>query len=102
SVRTGQPARMEKHLHGLEEVRHAVEQFIDRELVALLNASGAWAGLDPRPGPVWIGVQSIRAGLAVPKFGDEPLEIRFEHIDGVIVSEVVHPVWFAELTDEQR
>jgi hypothetical protein len=102
SERTGQPARTDRYRHGLAEVRHAVERFVERDLVALLAASEAWSTLSPRCGPVRLGVQSIDVGIAVAEADDDPLGIHFEHIDGDIVSRVSRPGWLARLTDGQR
>ncbi len=73
--RTGLPASAESALHGLDGVRHAIEAFVERELLPLVNGSTAWAGLTLHCHRVRIGVQAIAIEL---DFAGVPFRIAFD------------------------
>jgi hypothetical protein len=98
--RTGKPADVVKAAHGLDEIRHAVELFAERELVPPLRAAGSWKGLTPRAGAARVGVQSVAVGLELPVLG-ESVTMAFTLEEGEVVARVGPPGWDRRMTAEQ-
>jgi hypothetical protein len=98
--RTGKPADVGKSTHGLDEVRHAVELFTERELVPLLRTADCWKGLTPRAGAVRVGVQSVSTELVLPVLG-EVVTVVFTHADGLIAARLDPPGWDRKPTADQ-
>jgi hypothetical protein len=105
---TGQWTAPRKYRQKLAQVRQAILNFIDRELLALLNLSGRW-----RPGQlairqVHVGLSQISIELvhqgdadANISLADESLRLEFEEQSGWLVARLTRPDWLDRLSPEQ-
>ena len=100
SEHSGKPPAIEKHLHGIDEVRHSIEVFVERELLPLVNGSAAWTGVTLHCHHVSIGVQSIVIVLELED-RSEPLHIAFERRDDAIGFRIVERGWYDRLNPER-
>ncbi len=99
---TRKPPRTDRYEHGLDEVAHAIEVFLRREFLPLLNAAECWHGLTTEVGWVEIRVQSILVELLIPRFAGLPLRLAFEHRSGIIETRIEEPGWYGRLNPEQN
>ena len=87
---------------GLHHVEEAIDKFVERQLVSMVNEVPAFRATDVALAHVEIGSNRIRIALACPSVADEPATIRFEQQSGWIVASVAAPGWIDRLDDEQR
>ena len=87
-------------VHGLEEVSHAVELFVHRELEPLLRTDGP-DSLAIRCEEVHVDAQTIEVALGEEQFGPPYLRLAFDHHDGRITARLVDPGWMAKANPEQ-
>lgn len=94
-----------KWRHDLDHLGHAIAATVERELLPLLTASNAWAGLTPRVAHVRVFVQTIEVELGIDGidgFDGPNLRLAFSNVDGAIVATLADHGWAARLTDAQR
>ncbi len=88
----------ERHL---EEVERAVQQFVTRNLLALLKRNKFWEGMGVRVEGVHLAVSSIRVELAHPHYPSRPLVLEFALQDGWLVGGMASRGWFDDLQADQ-
>ena len=92
-------AAIHRRSEALGEVSRAVEHFLHREFIALLNAHPAWQKTPLALGEIRLGPTSIGADLFCPALGVEPAQICFEHRSSWILASVVPADWMTALSD---
>ena len=102
SARSGEPAAAGKPLDGLHHVEEAVTEFVERELVALLQRADGWGEWKVAAGPVHLGLQSVTAEVVSGKLPHRPAVFTFTHRDGEISGAVTKPGFTDELPVGQR
>jgi hypothetical protein len=86
-------------LHGVEE---SIRHFVDRQLLALLNASRSWGGALVTTGHVALGCQRIKVELRCPQRSDASAWIAFEEQAGWLLAGVPQLGWLTGLSDSPR
>jgi hypothetical protein len=99
---TGSWRGVRKHLQVLQHIELAVRRYVDRELVALLAETRAWQTVPLEIAAVYLGSNRVRALLACPPLGGEPLEVAFELESGWLLAGIARPGWLEQLSAEQR
>jgi len=96
---TGDSPQFHKPSESLHVVEHAIQHFAERELIAYLNATEAWAAAPLRFGGVRLGLQHIRIEIA----GSEaPAVLRFEWIGSSIIGVRDDAAFLSTTTADQR
>jgi len=95
------PVSAEKLLHGLDEVKHSIEAFVDRELLPLVNGSDAWKGVTLSCHSIRVGVQAIEIELQLNEPTGHPVRVAFERQEDSIRFRMLERGWWDELTAEQ-
>ncbi len=98
----GEPAAAGKPLDGLHHVEHAVQAFVERELVALLHRADGWERLTVEAGHAHLGLQSVSAEVVAREFPNRPAVFTFTHRDGEISGTVTEPGFTTELNAGQK
>jgi hypothetical protein len=88
--------------HEVEAMNETLNNFISREMVALLNQSRAWHEHRAATGSIHVATNRIRFELIHPAFPVEPVEIEIEHSNGWLVACVRATGWLEKISDEQR
>jgi hypothetical protein len=91
-----------KHLQSLVGVEHAIRQFLQRELVALLVQNEGWKRVSPRVGQVRLATNRVVAELASPEWPAGGLGLVFELRSGLLVADRVGEDWQFVLRPEER
>jgi len=91
-----------KYLDQLHHVHIAVEHFVERELLGILNDSPVWTISGVSVGRVRLASNNIRIELLCSAFDDEPLELVFEEQNGWLVANAFQTGWVRQLTTEQQ
>lgn len=94
------PTAIQKHLHAAEHVKDALENFFNREFLALLNRHPLFADAPITLSSLDIATTLIRARLACPAVSSAPAAITFEQRSGWIIA-CLEPGWIADLSPEQ-
>lgn len=87
--------------HEVEEIAHALEKFVRREVVALLNNSKTFAGADIDVGHVKLGTNRIRIPLQHGPAGLRPVEIELYYHQGWVVGHLRETGWLEGLGPAQ-
>jgi hypothetical protein len=98
---TADAAAVTHHLQACEHVEQAVERFIEREFIFLLNQHPAWSTTPLELSKVRIGPTRISIAIACPARGDANAELFFEHRCGWILAGIEQPAWIATLPSDQ-
>lgn len=99
---SGEPAAAGKSLDGLHHVEHAVQAFVERELVALLHRADGWERLTVETGHAHLGLQSVSAEVVAREFPNRPAVFTFTHCDGEVSGAVTEPGFTTELNADQK
>ncbi|MBS1117915.1 MAG: hypothetical protein H6Q90_143, partial [Deltaproteobacteria bacterium] len=91
-----------KQREGLHHVEQAIEKFVDRQLVSMLNEVEAFRATDVALQHVELGSNRVQISLVCPSISDEVTTIRFEQQSGWLVANLPTPGWIAQLGDDQR
>lgn len=91
-----------KYLDQLHHVHIAVEHFVERELLGILNDSPAWDVSGVSVGRVRLASNNIRIELECSEFDDGPLELVFEEQSGWLVANSFRTGWVGRLSAKQR
>ncbi len=89
----------------LHEVAHALEMFVERELVGLLRESERWveeAAGELSVHGIEVGSNRIRVGISCPDVAPEVAWIHFEEQSGFLVASVATPGFIRALADKPR
>ncbi|MBX3160808.1 MAG: hypothetical protein KF773_32885 [Deltaproteobacteria bacterium] len=92
-------ARQREGLHHCEE---AIHNFVERELVALLNEAEAFKATDVACGHITLGSNRVQIELVCPSVGPDSLAVRFEFQSGWMVANIPHAGWLDHMDDAQR
>ena len=96
---SGTVARLRKPQETLHQVDHAIRHFIERDLLAYLAATRAWAGVPLKCDAVHLGLQHIRIVIS----GDgASAELRLELVDSQVAGHCDDYAFLANATPEQR
>ena len=85
SVSRGQ-ATVNEHRAKLHEVEHAIDTFVERELVGLLRASPRWGAGELSVRSIELASNRIRVGITCPEVAPEVTYIHFEEQSGWLVA----------------
>ena len=96
---TGDEPRFHKHSEKLHGVEHAIRHFAERELIAYLNATEAWAAGPLRFAGVRLGLEHIRVEVAGPV---APAVLRLELIGSSIIGVRDDAAFLSTTTADQR
>jgi len=99
--KVGTNAYAPKPLHELHSVEHAIQMFVERELVDFLFHMKCWANLFPTHSMVHLGVQSVRIEFGVSNLKGEAV-IVFWHSEGEIRGRIAEKGFATLLDAEQR
>ncbi|MHC4876335.1 MAG: hypothetical protein ACYTGL_07540 [Planctomycetota bacterium] len=91
-----------KYLDQLHHVHVAVNHFVERELIGLLEESPMWNGARIRVGRLRLASNNIRVELLCSEVDDEPLELVFEEQSGWLVASTFQAGWVRSLSTQQQ
>lgn len=88
----------------LEHVEHAIRHFLERDLIALLNATRALGSPVLSVGSIALSPTSIQAELCSPAHPQEPARLSLRETKGWLVAEMDEPAprWLAGLSRAER
>ena len=95
----GEAARLRKPLDTLHHVEHAIRHFVERDLLAYLASTRAWAGVPLRCSGIHLGLQHIRVEIVG---AGAPAELRLELIDSQVAGHRDDAAFLASTTAGQR
>lgn len=98
----GQPAAVGKYLDGLHHVEHAIQMFIERELVAVLHRAHGWERLHLEAGHARLSLQCVEVEVVARDFPKRPAVFSFTHKGGVISGRVTEPGFTTDLTPDLK
>lgn len=100
--RRGVPPVTEKYEDTLHHVEHAVEAFVERELLASVRTTTAWRGVTVEVAAVHLGLQRVACEVRAPGVAAEPAGVVFtRQWDQILMA--VSPLGFVEqLNPAQR
>ncbi len=91
-----------KQKEGLHHVEESIENFVDRQLVSMLNESHGFRATDVALNHVELGSNRVQVELVCPSISAEVTTIRFEQQSGWLVANLPALGWIAQLDDQQR
>jgi len=91
-----------KHREELHHVEEAIEKFVDRELVSMLNESVSFRVADVAVTHIEVGSNRVQIALACPSVSPEHARISFEYQSGWTVASLPERGWIDLLTESQR
>jgi hypothetical protein len=100
--RRGEDAPSARYHYELAHVAEAVERFVERELVRLLEGSSRWGGLRAEVAGVRFGCQRLVVDIAVPELGPGVCALSFENWGGQIETGIELAKWADRLKADQR
>lgn len=92
----------QRQIHGLHAVEELVRQFVERELAALLEASGGWGRAEITAGEIELATNAVKVELYSPDHGEDSLWLSFEEHAGWLVAGIEHRGWLDKLSAESR
>ena len=98
---TGRGSQERKALQALEEVKHQIAHFVQRELIELLDRCRAWSH-PLQVEHVHIGSNRIRVALACRRLDPQPLWIVFEEQSGWLLASLSEQGWWRRLDAHHR
>jgi hypothetical protein len=102
SGRTRGRSAARRHRAALHHVEAAVRHFVERELLALLNASHLWDTAPVTVGRISLGCQRILIELRCPQRGAASAWIAFREQAGRLLASVPQTGWIAGLSGGPR
>jgi hypothetical protein len=99
-TRNWQTARY--YRHELQEIRTALQRFVNRELAEVLIRSSTWKGVRLEADRVDLATNRIDVTLLHPAWPSRPLELAIELRGRWIVGGMVKRGWFDELTPDKK
>jgi hypothetical protein len=91
-----------KYRDSLDHAEEAVRHFVEREFVALLQASPHWAGRKLEVGAVHLSTNTIGVELNAPDQASSPAWIDFTVQAGLMHAALVEPGWVKSLDAAAR
>jgi hypothetical protein len=101
AARKGQRRSVGRVQAALDDIRHTLHNFADRELLALLRAQPAW-DMPLALGPVRLSTNSACLELIAPRADADSLLLAFEEQSGWLLADVVRPGWADRLDAPHR
>jgi hypothetical protein len=98
----GAADRVRAHKMALHHLGDNVRHFLEREFLALVNASTFWHNMPLSLGTVELGANRIRAEVFCPALGTAAVWLSFEERSGRLLAGVAGPGWLPRLSAEQR
>jgi hypothetical protein len=98
----GAHAAVHKQLEALDHVAESVQNFIEREFVALVNQHPAWRATPVSLGGMKLGATTIAIELQCPDVAATPARIVLEQRGGWIVAGIDEAGWAGELSGARR
>jgi len=106
AARRANPTRRLRDLMGhyskLHHLESHVRHFFDRELLAYVTDSKAFAGITFEVGAIDAGTSGLRVEIRASKLGDESLWIAFEEEAGQIIAGIWRQGWVQNANPKQR
>jgi hypothetical protein len=96
------PKGITKQHEVLHHVEHAIEKFVDRQLVSMLVEVEAFGARDVALTEVFVGSNRVQITIACPSRSATPVVLRFELQSGWIVGSIAEVGWIAQLDDLDR
>jgi hypothetical protein len=100
AAHTGNWRAVRTYRHELEEVAKALQRFVARELVALVQQSTSWQGQKLEVGRVEMATNQIRIELLHGHFPGAAVWIEFEYREGWLVAGLQDTGWLDKLAPE--
>ena len=91
-----------KHREELHHVEEAIEKFVDRELVSMLNESISFRVADVSVEHIAVGSNRVQIDLACSSVSPDRARIAFEYQSGWTVASVPERGWIDRLDEHQR
>lgn len=91
-----------KHREELHHVEEAIEKFVHRELVSMLNEAISFRVADVAVTHITVGSNRVQIALACPSVSPEQARIAFEYQSGWTVASLPERGWIDQLDDSQR
>lgn len=85
----------------LEHVEEAIRNFIERELIRLLQLCPAWEGTDVRCGHIHSASNSFHVELESPLLGDQPVRLLFQEQSGWVAASIPQTGWLRFASADQ-
>jgi hypothetical protein len=101
AARHGAGGTTRKLVARLHHVEESVGQFIERELLALLDQSRLWQGLEIKVAGVRAATNRIAIALACPSLGEQPLVLVFDLQHGWLIGGIRRTAWLVSLSRTQ-
>ena len=101
SLKRGE-AKVNAYRAKIHEVEHALEVFVERELVGLLRESKRWGAGELSVHAIDVGSNRIRVGIACGEVGPDVAWIHFEEQSGLLVASVARAGFVDALEDGPR
>ena len=95
-------AKVNEYRAKLREVEHALETFVERELVGLLRESKRWGAGDLVVHAIEVGSNRIRIGVVCLAVAPDVAWIHFEQQSGLLVASLAMPGFIALLPEGPR
>jgi hypothetical protein len=102
AAKTGDWRASRRYLEALHHAEVAVGEFAERELLAYVNGSAAWAATPLRLAGVDAGSNRVRVEFACPAAGAGKLGVTFDEQSGWLLAVASDPPWRMAATAEQR
>jgi hypothetical protein len=101
-LRRARPDKVARWHHELGHITEAIERFVGRELLSLLNRDPRWGDVELRVRRIRLGCQRVVIELLAGSLGPEPVSIAIENIKGVIVATQESRGWIEHLSPTQQ
>lgn len=86
----------------LEHVEEAIRNFVERELIRLLQLCPVWSQLDVTCGHIHAASNSFAVDLDCVQLGPHPVQLLFQEQSGWVAASVPQQGWLASASREQR
>ena len=86
----------------IHEVEHAIETFVERELIGLLRQSKRWRAGELDVHAIEVGSNRIRVGIACPGVSADVAWLQFEEQSGMLVASVATAGFIDALSPDQE
>ncbi len=102
ALRRGAAEAVHKQRAALHHVEEAVRHFLEREFLALVNASTFWRAAPLLLGEVELGSNRVRAELLCPGLDGGGVWVDLEEREGWLLAGVSGPGWLPRMAEGQR
>lgn len=99
---TGKWSTVRRHRDALQHVQEKIQDFVERELLALLEESRDWCGVPLKVAEVYPATNHIAVTLSRPDEVAPPLVFEFQERAGWIVASVISEGWLENLAASDR